>query len=178
MMADNTYADMGMSDLINAHNALAVRAGAKERKQFPNKTVAIAECVRLQEQLAKDGGEEDPRPRFLKEKTKPVEANGKRPAFLGNPDVPQGGTVASAEPETKAKAKKPKASGGDGPFREGTDRAKVAALCDGTKTITEIAESVGKDKKWLTTVLHCMKRDKGVTTTLDKQGRVKMALPR
>lgn len=46
-----------------------------------------------------------------------------------------------------------------GSVREGTDRAKVLKLMDGSKTAAQIAKAIEKDEKTVMTVAYCLHRD-------------------
>lgn len=67
------------------------------------------------------------------------------------------------------------------PTRAGTDRAKVLALMDGTKTPNEIAAEMKVDRftgKYVMAHAYCLSRDCGIGYELDQDGKLVALYPR
>lgn len=91
------------------------------------------------------------------------------------------GAVTAAPPPKKV------ASGGHGKdpkkvsdfrtVRAGTTRARVVELCDGKKTVDQVAAAIGGDRKKVLAHLHCLWRDCGVGYSVGEDDRAVVLFP-
>lgn len=176
---------MSKAELLAEYNRQAKAAGRPTRKQFGTKADAISaldglaaaavspsdafgdtvdEATRRKIKAADEGVVLDPRP----PRVKVAKGGGS-----GAPVV----EVDANGKETRPKRAKPEKLAVVQP-RPGTDRARVMELANGKKTRAEIGAELGKDAKWVSTVLVCMKRDYGTQFETDANGRVKITKAR
>ena len=55
-------------------------------------------------------------------------------------------------------------------LKEGSVKEKIYSLCDGTKTTTEIAQTIGKDSPYVNSYLSILRRE-GFIRSVEKEGK-------
>jgi hypothetical protein len=160
--------------LLDYYNAKAIIAGERPRKQFETKEQAWAAIRNLPngtvstEDAFGDTADEETRKKINA-------AEEDRVIDQRLPGVKAVKAVAVNPDPAPAPAAAKTTSGGP---REGTDRHRVLSLADGTRTIAQIAEQLGKERKWVSVVLTCMRRDYGTKYEIAADGKVKVTAVR